>query len=186
MKPTSIKTKVRALHLSAAVLLLAVAVSAAEKPPKGPSAPKAHPNSGPGGGPAAPKRARFEQIEHLSKMSPDQREKALANVPRERRARIEAGLAKWNRTPEEIKAQEEKFKSLPPEQQKRIRDLSDRIRALPHDRKLAVTQELNHLRNMPDEQRQKRLNSPDLQNRFSADEQEILRETPGLLPQYFF
>jgi hypothetical protein len=179
----------RTLSISGVVLLFALAASAADKPPKppkAPPAPKAHANTGPGGGATAPRRASDEQIQKLSQMSPAQREKALSNLPPERRARVEAGIAKWNQTPAQLKTLNDKFQSLPPEQKKRIRQLSERVRALSPERKTAVTQELNHLRNMPEEQRQKRLNSPAVQNNFSPDEQEILRETPGLLPHNFF
>ncbi len=119
-------------------------------------------------------------------MSPEQREKALAHLPPERRARVEAGIAKWNQTPAELKALNEKFQSLPPEQQNRIRQLSQRIKSLSPERKIAVRQELNRLRNMPEDQREKRLSSPAVQKNFSSDEQEILRETPGLLPHEYF
>jgi hypothetical protein len=183
------KRHIRAIVIPLAVVLLAVSLSGAEKPPKAPKAPpapKAHPNTGPGGGPPAPKRAIDEQIQKLAQMSPAQREKALANLPPARRERVEAGIARWNKISPQLKAEQEKFRSLPPETQKRIRQLSQRIRSLPPERKAAVTQELNRLRNMPEAQRQKRLNSPAVKNNFSPDEQEILRETPGLLPQSFY
>lgn len=179
----------RARYLPGFALMLIWSASAAEKPPKPaktPPAPKAHANTGPGGGPAAPKRSSDEQIQRLAQMSPAQREKALSNLPPERRARLEAGITRWNQTPAQLKALNDKFQSLPPEQQKRIRQLSQRIKTLSPDRKTAVTQELNRLRNMPEERRQKRLESPAVRKNFSPDEQEILRETPGLLPHNFF
>lgn len=178
----------RTLSITGAVLLLVSTASADKnpKPPKAPPAPKAHANAGPGRGPAAPKRASDEQIQRLSQMSPAQREKALANLPPERRARVEAGIAKWNQTPAQLKALNEKFQSLPPEQQNRIRQLSQRIKTLSPERKTAVTQELNRLRNMPEDQREKRLSSPAIRKNFSPDEQEILRQTPGLLPHDYY
>lgn len=177
------------LHIPVSVLLLALAAFGADKPPKPPKpppAPKAHPNTGRGGGPAAPKRAIDQQIENLAKMSPAQREKALSNLPPERRAKVEAGIEKWNKTSPALKAEAEKLRTLPPEQQKRIRQLSQRIRSLPPERNLAVRQELNRLRNMPADQREKRLNSLAVQKHFSPEEQEILKESPAVLPQNFF
>jgi hypothetical protein len=179
----------KTFQIPVSVLLLAAASYAADKPAKPPKpapAPKAHPNTGPGGGPPAPKRASDEQVEKLAQMSPAQREKALANLPPERRARIEAGIERWNKASPELKARAEMLKTLPPEQRQKIRQLSQRIQALPPSRKMAVTQELQRLRNMPEDQRQKRLNSPAIQKNFSPAEQEILRETPGLLPPGYF
>jgi hypothetical protein len=179
----------RKLFLPGAVVLLVSTASADKnpKPPKPPPPPpKAHTNGGAGAGAAAPKRASDEQIRKLSEMSPAQREKALSNLPPERRARVEAAIEKWNQTPAQLKALNDKFQSLPPEQQKKIRQLSQRIKSLSPDRKAAVTQELNRLRNMPEDQREKRLNSPAIQKNFSPDEQAILRETPGLLPHDYF
>jgi Protein of unknown function (DUF3106) len=194
MRETGNKTHMRPIGIPVTVLLLASIVSAADtkppKPPKAPPAPKAHANTGPGGGPAAPKRATDQQIEKLANMSPAQRERALANVPPERRAKIEAGIAKWNKsTPQEraqAEARAEKLRSLPPEQQKRIRQLAQKISSLPPDRKMAVRQELARLRKMPEADREIRLNSPAVQKNFSPDEQQILRESPALLPQNFY
>jgi hypothetical protein len=184
----------RPIFIPVTVLLLASLASAADtkppKPPKAPPAPKAHANASPGGGPAAPKRATDQQIEKLANMSPAQREKALSNLPAERRVKIEAGIAKWNKlTPEERareRAQAEKMQSLPPEQQKRIRQLAQRISSLPPERKMAVRQELDRLRKMPEADREIRLNGPAIQKNFSPGEREILRDSPSLLPQNFY
>jgi hypothetical protein len=194
MENTSTKTHMRPIFIPVTVLLLVAVASAADtkppKPPKPPPPPKAHSNTGPGRGPAAPKRAADQQIERLANMSPAQRERALANLPAERRTKIEAGIAQWKKaTPEERareRAQAEKLRSLPPEQQKRIRQLAQRISSLPPDRKTAVQQELSRLRKMPEADREIRLNSPGIQKNFSPNEQQILRESPALLPQNFY
>jgi hypothetical protein len=183
----------RILHIPATgvivgALVLVVPASWGQKPPKPKNqpAPKTHPNTGPGGGPPAPRRASDEQVDKLAKMSPAEREKALSSLPPERRVRIETRLEKLkNMTPEQ-KAQLEKFHSLPPEQQQKVRQLSQRIQALPADRKMAVQKELKSLKSMPDDEREKRVNSPDFQKKFSPDEQEILREAPRVVPQNFF
>jgi len=86
----------------------------------------------------------------------------------------------------QAKARQEKFRSLPPETQQRIRELSQKIKALPDDRKIAVRRELARLKNMPEDQREKRLNGPAIQRNFSPQEQEILRDSPKLLPENFF
>jgi hypothetical protein len=182
----------RISHIPVAVLMATTALAADNnkppKPPKPPPAPKVHPNAG--GGAGAPKRSSDEQIEKLAGMTPAQREKALSGLPPERRAHLQAQLDHWNKLSPEQKAQqkalEEKYRSLPPATKKRIQELSNRIKALPNDRKIVVLQELQRLRNMPAPQREKRLNNPAVQKNFSPEEQDILRESPGILPQNYF
>jgi hypothetical protein len=183
----------RAAYIPVMFLHLAIAGLAADKPPKSapapkaPPAPKAQAKANPGGrGMANVPRPIDEQIERLSKMPPAQREKALANVPPDRRAKIEAGLAHWDKVSPQLKAEYEKFSKLPPETKKRIRQLSQEMAHLPPQRKIAVQKELDRLRAMPEEQREKRLNSPAVQRNFSPNEQEILREAPSLLPETLF
>lgn len=183
----------RLFYIPVSSLLLAIAASAADnkppKPPKPPPAPKVHPNAPGSGAPLVPRRVD-EQIEKLAAMNPAQREKALSAVTPERRARLQAQLDRWNKlSPEQkaqVKAEEEKFRSLPPETRKRIQDLSKRFRALPNNRKVVVLKELDHLRSMPEDQREKRLSGPAFKKNFSPEEQEILRDTPGILPQDYF
>jgi hypothetical protein len=186
MKFDGSKTHMRAFHILVAVVLLAVAALAADdkpaKPPKPPPPPKAHPNAAAARGPEAPPRPIDQQIERLAKMSPEQREKVLSNLTPERRARIEAGIVKWNKSSAQLKALADKFQSLPPDTQKRIRQLSQRLKSLPPNRKMAVAQELDRLRAMPEAQRERRLNNPNFQKNFTIDEQEILREIPAVLP----
>jgi hypothetical protein len=172
-------------------LVLLVSSAWAQKKPPAPKAPnpKAHPERSPGGGPPAPHRASEVQIDKLAKMNPAERQKALAALPAERRQKLESRLSKLdNLTPEERARREsqlEKFNSLPPDQQLRVRQLSKKIQALPDDRRQAVRRELSILRNIPDDERAKRIGSPEFQKRFSAEEQEILRDSPSLVPEHF-
>jgi len=184
-----------AFHILGPILLSVFAAQAADnpKPPKTPKPPpppktQAQPNkANPGKASGAPAPRPIDaQIERLARMSPAEREKALSNLPPERRLRLEAGIAKWNQTPAHLKELNDKFQSLPPETKKRIRQLSQKIGALPPDRQRAVRLELERLRNMPEADREIRLNSPAIQKNFSPNEREILRETPDLLPHNFF
>jgi hypothetical protein len=171
--------------------VVAISPSLAEKKPPPPKTPeaKAKPERTPGGGPAAPHRASDTQIEKLSRMSPAERQKALQNLPPDRRQKLETRLDKLdNLTPAERARREkqlERFKSMPPEQQVRVRQLAKKLQALPDDRRVAVRRELAILRNIPEDQREKRINSPNFQKRFSPDEQEILRDSPALVPEHY-
>src|SRR5258707_1394619 len=66
-----------------------------QRAPKGMSRPgvaKPRPERGPDGGAPAPRRASDVLIDKLQNMSPQDRKKALATLPPERRTRIESGL----------------------------------------------------------------------------------------------
>jgi hypothetical protein len=174
------------------VLALSVCLAAAGQPagknlsrPANP--PKPRPERGPGGGPPAPRRQTDVQIEKLQKMTPGERQKALASLPPERRARIETRLENLQKlTPEQkAKLQDrlEKLRSLTPDQQKRVRQAGQKLQVLPDDRKPIVRRELQTLQNMPDDQRNARMNSPAFQQKFSPDEQKILRDSSLLYGQ---
>ena len=176
---------------------MVVSASAADnkppKPPKAPPAPQtvtAPPKAMVHSTPPHPvaqqqQRANDDLVEKLAKMPPTQRQKALSDLPADRRAKVESGLDRWSKLSPQQKAYQEKFRTLPPETQKRIRELSNRIKTLPKDRKGAVQAEIQQLRNMPPAQRQKILSSPEVKKNFSHDEQEILKESPNLLPQSY-
>jgi hypothetical protein len=99
-------------------------------------------------------------------MSPEEREKALAQLPPERRQRMEQQL--------------QRYEKLTPQQKERVQKRLEMLQSLPPRRQAAVRQELQLLRQMPFAQRKKLLNSEDEKLRFSPEEMDILRETfPG-------
>ncbi len=168
-----------------ALLLIAPALAAdkvpkPQKPPKPPPAPKVRPNGGPIVHPPNP------QVEKLAKMSPAEREKALASLPADKRAKLEAGLERLKNLTPAQKEKLQKFYSLPPQQQKEVRTLALKMRALPDDRKTIVRREIVALQKMPPEEREKRVNSPGFQKKFTPEEQDILREYPTLIPENYF
>ena len=109
--------------------------------------------------PALPTRV----LQRLAEMTPEQRQKALARLPPERRERVEQQLNRLDQ--------------LPPEQRARVLERYDIFQGLPRDRQGVVRGELQALRKMPLRQRRARLNSPEFQQTFSPEEQRLLRES---------
>lgn len=102
-------------------------------------------------------------LQRLANMTPAQRQKALERLPPERRARIEQQLSKLDQ--------------LSPEQRARLLQRYDEFQGLPRDRQAAVRSELQTLRRLPTPQLRQRLNSPEFQQKFSPEEQRLLRES---------
>jgi hypothetical protein len=102
-------------------------------------------------------------------MTPEEREKALAQLPPERRAQIEQRL--------------NRLAQLPPEQRAELQQRYQEFQSLPKDRQEAVRLELQSLRALPPRLRQRRLNSPGFQREYSPEEQRLLRQSMGLPPR---
>lgn len=102
-------------------------------------------------------------LQRLSQMTPEQRQKALARLPPERRVRVEEQLARLD--------------ALPPEQKANVLERYDLFQGLPRDRQGAVRAELQSLRKMTVPQRRARLNSPEFAQNFSPEEQRVLKES---------
>lgn len=139
--------------------------------------------------PARPQRPDQEakDLEKISKMTPDQRQKALAHVPPERRQAIEARLKQYNDLSSEEKGrlqnQLNQLHNYTPERQQAIRNAIGGIAKLPPDRQLAVRQEIRQLRAMPEADRQARMNTPEFQQRFKKHEQKMIQELHDVVPQ---
>jgi hypothetical protein len=86
-------------------------------------------------------------------------------------------------TPEQQAAAREQlnaFRSLPPERQEGMRKAFSKFSREPAERQQAIRQELNQLRALPEADRQTRLNSPELKQRFSNNERKIIRDLSDL------
>lgn len=104
-------------------------------------------------------------VERFRKMTPEQREKALAKLPPDRRAVIEQRL--------------NRIQQLPPLQRGELEARYQRFQNLPAERRLAVRQELQNLRGLPPAERRRRFVDPGFQQEYSSEEQQILRESLG-------
>jgi hypothetical protein len=113
-----------------------------------------------------PKGIPGPAVQRLLNMTPEEREKALARLPPERRAQIEQRL--------------NRLAQLPPEQRAELQQRYQEFQSLPKDRQEAVRLELQSLRALPPRLRQRRLNSPGFQREYSPEEQRLLRQSMGL------
>jgi hypothetical protein len=114
----------------------------------------------------APRSIPGKQIERLQKMTPEEREKALANLPPERRQQVEKQL---NRLDE-----------LTPQQRQQLDERFEKLQSFPPARQRAVRQEVQSLRRMTFAERQARLRSEEFKQQFSAEEQDLVRAVfPG-------
>ena len=125
-------------------------------------------------------------IERLEKMTPEERERALAKLPPERRRRLEERLRRWEELPPEerqrLRRRFETFQQLPPEQQARARRLYRQFQNLDGSRKPLIRSEFLRLREMDESQRRTRFASPEFRERYSRPERDLLEGLAELPP----
>lgn len=139
---------------------------------------------------AASRRAGF--FERLRDLPPKEQERVLKNDKRfqrlspERKQRIRENLKRWNQLSPERKAQirrrERIYSQLSPEQRRSVRRMSRQWRGLPPAQRRKVRQALRRMRGMTPAERRKFLNSRQFEQRFSPEEQGILRGLGRLFP----
>ena len=136
-------------------------------------------------GPIHPNRELM--LERWLHMTPEERQRALEKLPPQRRERIEQQLRRYQAmSPEErerVRARMEAWEKLPPEAREQRRELFRRFVSLPENRRPLVRRELNYLRNLPEAERSARLSSEAFRNRYSADEQRLLRDLSDSLAE---
>jgi hypothetical protein len=103
-------------------------------------------------------------VERFLQMSPEDRERALSQLTPERRAQVEQRLSR--------------LQQLPADQAERLQDLYPAFMSLRQERRQAVRQEIQELRQMRPALRKDRLNSDS--GSFSPDEMSILRQVTGI------
>lgn len=164
-----------------AILILALAGRLPAQRQMGHAAPK---GSAGGGAPGATKNRRTV-VDKWNRMSPEERQKALASMPPDRRQKIEEQLNQYkNLTPaerRELRARLAVFNQLSPEKQNQARRLFQQFGKLPADRQTPVRAEFENLRSMPESERNARLNSDEFRNKYNSNEQGFLRNLSGLL-----
>ncbi|MGI8741481.1 MAG: DUF3106 domain-containing protein [Bryobacteraceae bacterium] len=126
-------------------------------------------------------------IDQFERMSPEERQKALAKLPPERAEKLQKQLKEYSQlTPEQQAAareQLEMFRHLPPERQEALRKAFNKFSHAPADRQQSMRQELNQLRAMSPPDRRERMNAPEFKSRFNRNEQKMLSEMSNLLPE---
>ncbi|MGA2713707.1 MAG: DUF3106 domain-containing protein [Bryobacteraceae bacterium] len=122
----------------------------------------------------------------LSRMTPEEREQALAAFPPARRAQIEQRIRNFQKLPPAAQMRTldrlERLNSLPPKRQNEVRRSMRDLQQLPPERKAAIQQEMRRLTAMPNERRQIRMNSEEFHSRYSPEEQQMIGNLSEILP----
>jgi uncharacterized protein DUF3106 len=156
------------LRIAIAVVVVCGVVSpiAAQqkKPPKPSASPKPAAGKPSAGKPPAgfknPQVKAVQDLDRFSKMSPEDREKALSKLPPQRRAVFEQRLAR--------------YEQMTPEQREHVQQRVEQMESLPKERQNAIRQEIQRMNALPFAQRKKVLAGEDFKQRFSPDEQKLV------------
>jgi hypothetical protein len=175
-----------ALQTGGILLLTALAALAAQtgspKQPKAPAAAaKAAPKTGfPKAGGGQPRLNPVNQFERLIAMPPGKRDRVLEKLPPAQQQRLRQRLEQFDRLPPEQKALRlelaKRYFALPPEKQAAFAQQVKAFNGLERDRHRAVQQELRTLWQLPEAERQSRLNSEESKARFPAAELQMLSD----------
>ncbi len=139
---------------------------AQKKPPKPPPAPRMNPNRGGnrGGGGRNPKQDPVKELERFQRMSPEQREKEMAKLPPQRRARMEQQM--------------ERFDRMTPAERERALNRLETMQHLSPERRQAVNNELQYIRSLPPgKARRERLFSDEFNRMYTPEEQKVIRDS---------
>jgi len=119
-------------------------------------------------------------LERWNRMTPEQRQRALAKLPPERRRELLRKLEQFRNLPpgerQQLRERYRAFSQLPPEQQARARELFRQFNSLPEDRRPVVRLEYEELRGMAPAEREDRMNSEAFRSRFTPAEQQMLQD----------
>jgi Protein of unknown function (DUF3106) len=153
----------RALVLLLAVLLSAPGTFAQRRP-----------------GARATRDPQVRMLDRLNRMSPEQRERFLRDLPPERRNRIERQLERYSElSPEDrqrLRDRYQRFRQLPPDKQAEVRRLFRRFSGLPPARRPEIRREFIRLRSMSDSARRSRLESEEFRQIYSREERRLLED----------
>lgn len=137
---------------------------------------------------SAPRPNPADVLERLSRMSPEQQQRALAGLPPGMQNQIANGLRRLERLPPEQRAEwlvrYRRFQQLSPLQKQEVRNMVLEFRMLPQPRRAAVKRELDVLRHLPEQEREQRLESQQFRSRFSPQERNMILIAAPVLPDF--
>ena len=124
----------------------------------------------------------------LYQMTPDQRERVLEKLPAARQEQLRRNLAYFDNLPKEQQQRliqgAERLAAMTPQREREVRQSWQAFQKLPVERQVAVRRALNLMQTMPEEQRNQLTESDQFKNRFSPDEQRIIRDISDIvMPQ---
>ncbi len=119
-------------------------------------------------------------IEHLNRMSPEQRQRTLRKLPSARRATLEKRLEEYNAlsrgSRQRLRARYSEFQKLGLERQKSLREAFREYNELPADRKPALRREMENLQVLSGDDRRARINSEEYRGEYSPSERKLIEE----------
>lgn len=129
-----------------------------------------------------------EQLERLRRMSPEEREQALQNLPPGRREMVQRRLEALERLP---KAQRQRlensyaaFQEMEPDQQREVRRLLREFnQSFPSDSRMVARTMVRRMRGMNAEERRQFLDRPAVKEKFTEAQRDLLRDMAEKLPQ---
>jgi len=121
-----------------------------------------------------------EHLAQLLKLSPEQRDLALSNLPPGRRTQIEKRLNDYQNMPEEQRARAlerlRRMQSLPPQKQQQVRSSVKKLTALPQPRRGFVQKQINQMRQLSDDDRRALMNTEEFRSKFTLSEQQMIED----------
>lgn len=128
-----------------------------------------------------------ELFDKLERMTPEEREKALGQLPPAQRANIERRIRNFQQLPpaqqQRRLEQLERLNSLPPKEQAQVRRSMNQLKDLPDDRKMAINRERRNMSGMTDGERQAYMSTEQFRSRYSPSEQEMIGNLAKILPK---
>ncbi len=140
------------------------------------------------GGPKASKSLKNVKtpIDEFMRMSPQERQQALNRLPPEQRRRLQERLERFNQLPaaqqQTLRNMYHRLNQLPVERQEVVRRSLNQFSQQSPDRRQAMRQELRSMAPLEAGDREARMASPEFREKFSEQEQGIVRDMSGLLP----
>jgi Protein of unknown function (DUF3106) len=162
-------------------LTLPAMMAVAQAPPQQPSYPPP---------PRAQQRPMPAEnpIERWNRMSPEERERALARLPPARAAQIRQRIERYNQLPPQVREalneRYERLSQLPPQKQALVRERLRELRQLPQERRPEVRRAIRRMSLLPEPERRARMANPAFQSHFSPQEQQIIRDISGNFPDF--
>jgi Protein of unknown function (DUF3106) len=125
-------------------------------------------------------------VQRFLNMTPEEQQRVMEKAPPPQRARLQEALDRWNARPEAQKQlayqMYQSLSKLPPGKQALVQRQMQAFNKLPDDRIKPVRQELIRLLRMPADQRPARFASPEFAQKYSPEEQQILKDLSTTLP----
>ena len=165
-------------------LLLQGAGQTADKPARKAGAKPPVPKS------AAPKNPRLtnapQTLDKLSRLSPEERQRALAKLPAQRRDNIEKRLQEFDKMPagqqERVRERLEKLNALPQERRVEVRRSIQEFSTFPQERKAGLNREVRKLAAMDPAVREQYLASPGFRDKYSEGDRRLIADLVEVAP----